>query len=62
MPTRGGRRTCRRSEALVAEVGDAELFLYPGSGHLFADPSLSDEDEAAAALLKGRTLAFLNRW
>jgi dienelactone hydrolase len=44
---------------LVAEVENAELFLYPGNGHLFADSSLDDFDEKAAALLKERTLAFL---
>ncbi len=44
---------------LVAEVENAELFLYPGDGHLFADSSLSDFDPAAAALLKERALAFL---
>ena len=49
------------AEALVKEVEDAELFLYPGSGHLFADSSLKDYDEQAAALLKERTLAFLGR-
>ena len=49
------------AEALVAEVEDAELFLYPGSGHLFADSSLGDYDEQAAGLLKERTLAFLQR-
>ena len=49
------------AEALVAEVDDAELFLYPGSGHLFADPSLDDYEEQAAGLLKERTLAFLHR-
>jgi dienelactone hydrolase len=49
------------AEALVEEVEDAELFLYPGSGHLFADSSLGDYDEQAANLLKERTLAFLNR-
>ncbi len=50
------------AEALVAEVGGAaELFLYPGSGHLFADPSLNDYDEQASGLLKERTLAFLGR-
>jgi dienelactone hydrolase len=27
------------AEALVEEVEDAELFIYSGSGHLFADPS-----------------------
>ena len=49
------------AEALVKEAEDAELFLYPGSGHLFADPSLDDHDEPAATLLKERTLAFLDR-
>ena len=49
------------AEALVKEVEDAELFIYPGAGHLFADPSSTDYDEQAAALLKERTLAFLDR-
>jgi dienelactone hydrolase len=49
------------AEALVQEVDDAELFMYPGSGHLFADASLGDYDEQAAGLLKERTLAFLQR-
>jgi dienelactone hydrolase len=49
------------AEALVDEVEGAELFLYPGSGHLFADSSLDDYDEQAAELLKERTLAFLHR-
>jgi dienelactone hydrolase len=49
------------AEALVKEIDDAELFLYPGSGHLFADSSLDDYDAQAAGLLKERTLAFLNR-
>ena len=44
---------------LVAEAEDAELFLYPGDRHLFADRSLGDYDEAAAALLTTRVLAFL---
>ena len=44
---------------LVAEIENAELFLYPGDGHLFADSSLTDFDHEAAALLKTRTLAFL---
>jgi len=49
------------AEALVKEVEDAELFLYPGSSHLFADSSLDAYDEQAAGLLKERTLAFLHR-
>jgi dienelactone hydrolase len=40
-------------------VPEAELFLYPGSGHLFADSSLADYDAEAAALLMERALAFL---
>lgn len=44
---------------LVDEIENAELFLYPGDGHLFADSSLSDFDQEAAALLKERVLAFL---
>jgi dienelactone hydrolase len=49
------------AEALVEKAPTAELFLYPGSGHLFADASSGDYEEEAAALLKERTLAFLRR-
>lgn len=48
------------AEALVAAVPDAELFLYPGDGHLFADNSLPGYNPKAAALLTDRTLAFLD--
>ncbi len=48
------------ARALVASTSDAELFLYPGKGHLFADNSVPDYDEQAAALLTERVLAFLN--
>ena len=44
---------------LVEATEGAELFLYPGDGHLFADNSLPDYDENAATLLKERVLAFL---
>jgi dienelactone hydrolase len=44
---------------LVDEIENAELFLYPGDGHLFADRSLGDFDEEAATLLKERILVFL---
>lgn len=46
------------ARALVAEAG-GELHLYPGTGHLFADPGLPDYDEAAAELMIERTLVFL---
>jgi dienelactone hydrolase len=41
-------------------IEGAELFLYPGDRHLFADNSLSDYDEASATLLKQRVLRFLD--
>jgi dienelactone hydrolase len=41
-------------------VESAELFLYPGDRHLFADNSLPDYDEGAATLLKQRVLSFLD--
>ncbi len=49
------------ARALVAEAKDAELFLYPGDGHLFADSSLPAYDPDAAALLRQRVLRFLQR-
>jgi dienelactone hydrolase len=47
------------AQALVAAVDEAELFLYPGEEHLFADSSLPGYDAAAAALLTERVLGFL---
>jgi dienelactone hydrolase len=44
---------------LEETVESAELFLYPGDRHLFADESLDDYDEGAATLLKQRTISFL---
>ena len=41
-------------------VESAELFLYPGDRHLFADNSLPDYDEGATTLLKQRVLSFLD--
>lgn len=46
---------------LVSSTDDAELFLYPGKEHLFADSSLSSYDHEAASLLMSRTLTFLER-
>ena len=47
------------ARALVAEADDAELFLYPGDRHYFADSSLPSYDAAATALLTRRVLDFL---
>ncbi|MGP8250255.1 MAG: dienelactone hydrolase family protein [Candidatus Dormibacteria bacterium] len=48
---------------LVETVGSelAELFVYPGDRHLFADSSLPSYDPVAAALLVQRSLLFLDR-
>jgi dienelactone hydrolase len=47
------------ARALVQAAPDAELFLYPGNRHLFADSSLASFDKEAAAQLTQRVLAFL---
>lgn len=48
------------ARALVESTEQAELFLYPGKEHLFADSSLPSHDQAAAALLTRRVLSFLD--
>jgi dienelactone hydrolase len=45
---------------LAETVDSAELFVYPGDRHLFADDSLPDYDESAATLLEERVLGFLS--
>jgi dienelactone hydrolase len=47
------------ARALVESAEQAELFLYPGGQHLFADSSLPSYDADAAALLSRRVLDFL---
>jgi dienelactone hydrolase len=47
------------AQALVDSTDRAELFLYPGEEHLFADSSLPGYDADAAGLLMDRVLAFL---
>ena len=44
---------------LVASVEGAELFVYPGDRHLFADRGSPDYDAEAAASLTQRVLGFL---
>ena len=48
---------------LVETVGPelAELFVYPGDKHLFADSSLPSYDAESAALVIQRSRAFLDR-
>ena len=47
------------ARALVESAPDAELFLYPGDQHLFADSSLPSYDEEATTQLTERVLEFL---
>jgi len=49
------------ARALVGSAERAELFLYPGKEHLFADSSLQSYDQAAANLLTRRVIDFLDR-
>jgi dienelactone hydrolase len=44
---------------LVGQAKDAELFLYPGDQHYFADSTLPSYDPDATALLLKRVLDFL---
>ena len=52
----GDVHVCR---ALAEQVPSAELFVYPGSGHLFADSGSGDYEPECALLLMARTLTFL---
>lgn len=47
------------ARAIVEQAPDAELFLYPGDQHYFADSSLPSYDAEAAGLLTERVLTFL---
>jgi dienelactone hydrolase len=38
-----------------------EEYVYPGSGHLFADPDLNEYDRASAEAMWERVIAFLDR-
>jgi dienelactone hydrolase len=49
------------ARALAAAAPEAELFLYPGTGHYFADASFAHYDAVAAGVLMERTLRFLQR-
>jgi dienelactone hydrolase len=58
-PIFAGEGDIDAARALVASTRHAELFLYPGDQHYFADSSLPSYDSVAAALLLRRTLTFL---
>ncbi len=56
-----GEGDLEAARALVASTEQAELYLYPGDQHYFADSSLPSYDAGAAALLTSRVLDFLQR-
>jgi dienelactone hydrolase len=47
------------ARALAVGHDRAELFLYPGTAHLFAERGRDDYDETATGLLVARSLHFL---
>lgn len=54
-----GEGDIHAAREIVDKAKDAELFLYPGDQHYFADSSLPSYDADAAALLLERTVTFL---
>jgi len=48
------------ARALVNATTQAEMFLYPGAEHLFADPTLTSYDAEATEVLTRRVLDFLS--
>jgi dienelactone hydrolase len=49
------------AKAVTAAGASFECHIYPGSGHLFADPELPEYDGRSANLMLKRTLDFLDR-
>ena len=60
-PIFAGEGDIDAAREIVEKVEDAELFLYPGDQHYFADSSLPSYDPEATALLTTRVLDFLAR-
>lgn len=59
-PILAGEGDVNAARALVDSTEQAELFLYPGDVHLFADSSLPSYDQQATELMTGRVLDFLS--
>jgi dienelactone hydrolase len=55
-----GEGDIEAAREIVDKVADAELFLYPGDQHYFADSSLPSYDADATRLLTRRVLEFLD--
>ncbi|WP_245511427.1 dienelactone hydrolase family protein [Rhizobium leguminosarum] len=60
-PIFAGEGDIDAAREIVEKVEDAELFLYSGDQHYFADNSLPSYDADATALLTLRVIEFLNR-
>ncbi len=60
-PIFAGEGDLDAARALVEEADDAELFVYPGDRHLFADSSLASYDAEATELLTQRAFGLLAR-
>jgi dienelactone hydrolase len=60
-PSFAGEGDLDAARALVDSTDNAELFLYPGDVHLFADSSLPAYDPEAARLMTERVVQFLSR-
>jgi dienelactone hydrolase len=60
-PFFAGEGDLEAARELVSLVPEAELFVYPGAAHLFADSSLPQYDEESTALLTTRVLELLGR-
>jgi len=58
-PIFAGEGDLDAARELTGQVRDAELFLYPGDQHYFADSTLPSYDPEATALLMSRVLEFL---
>ena len=56
-----GEGDIQAAREIVATAEDAQLFLYPGNQHYFADNSLPSFDADATRLLTQRVLEFLAR-
>jgi dienelactone hydrolase len=56
-----GEGDIEAAREIVETVEDADLFLYPGDQHYFADSSLPSYDADATAVLTRRVLEFLDR-
>jgi dienelactone hydrolase len=59
-PEFAGGGDLEAARALVDSTEQAELFIYPGDVHLFADSSLPSYDRTSTELMTSRVLSFLS--